>query len=439
MMSKIFRILFAVFITVIIFFLENYEYIGEFYFYVILFWGIFDILHKKRIELIHVWNAAFAFIILSEVFASYYYYNNSMLVALKYLITANNLIFIGYVSLSKVSYYNKPIYNGPKPGNTGGLVLLISILFYTWFKSYTALNAIEYGRLGGGGGGEQEADYTLIRSIVNALGFILPALVAYYFLIIKKGSNFFAIILVLPVFIVQFLIGTRFPLLFSALGYVFVVISKHSQKKVTFKTQVILFVSVIVLFFGSKLMKDFRNQGFNTFQNDQAALDLTNEKGFAETILGLGSPEGVLDMTSLMFEHFQNHSFLYGKSSSFIFYFWVPRSVWEDKPKMLGYWFIRKYRSGFSSGHSASFGFTGELYSDFGLFSLIPVFFIGRALKIGETYKQMALKSGSYKMVLGAMLYPYTFFFVRSPITATMSFLGILFFHMVFKKILFKG
>ena len=104
---------------------------------------------------------------------------------------------------------------------------------------------------------------------------------------------------------------------------------------------------------------------------------------------------------------------------------------------MLGYWFIRLYRGGFGEGHSASFGFTGDLYADFGLFSLLIVFFLGRLLKTADNYRRRAFISGGYNTVLGAMFYPFVFFFVRSPITSTMTFLGILVIYFVMKRVMF--
>ena len=104
---------------------------------------------------------------------------------------------------------------------------------------------------------------------------------------------------------------------------------------------------------------------------------------------------------------------------------------------MLGYWFIRKYRTGFGDGHSASFGFTGDLFADFGYFSLFFIFIIGRLIKFAEKFSEKSLSSKNYNVIIGSMLFPYVFFFVRSPITASMTFFGILFFFYIFKRVIF--
>lgn len=184
-------------------------------------------------------------------------------------------------------------------------------------------------------------------------------------------------------------------------------------------------------------MKQIRATGTSDFKN--ITILNNNENTDLLTIFAdNSSPEGVIDMTNLLFNYFETNDYMYGSSSSFILYFWIPRSIWPDKPSMLGYWLVRKFRSGFSSGHSASFGFTGDLYADFGLFSLVFIFLIGKLLKFGEYFKSWALKSNGYVIVLGAMTFPYVFFFVRSPVTSTMNFLGILFFYFLIKKLIFK-
>ena len=158
--------------------------------------------------------------------------------------------------------------------------------------------------------------------------------------------------------------------------------------------------------------------------------------GIAKNILSFGSNEGVVDMTALLIKHFNTNPHLYGESSSFLLYFWIPRSFWPNKPTMLGNWFIREYRSGFSEGHSASFGFTGDLYADFGYFSLFFIFILGILLKRAENFKDKAINSNNFNIILGAMLYPFVFFFVRSPVTSIITFLSIILYYKLFKNIL---
>jgi hypothetical protein len=105
---------------------------------------------------------------------------------------------------------------------------------------------------------------------------------------------------------------------------------------------------------------------------------------------------------------------------------------------MLGYWLVRKYRSGFSEAQSVSFGFTGEIYSDFGYMSLMFLFILGRVLRKAENFRRAAFQEKGYSVILAAMLYPYVFFFVRSPITATINFAGILAIYLIIRSVILK-
>jgi hypothetical protein len=127
---------------------------------------------------------------------------------------------------------------------------------------------------------------------------------------------------------------------------------------------------------------------------------------------------------------------MYGLASSYIFIFWIPRAIWPDKPTMLGYWLIREYGSGFSDSHSASFGFTGDLYADFGNFSLLICFFIGIVIGLLQKQVNKNLQSNSYSNTLFVMLYPATFFYVRSPQTSLISYIGVAVIYLIIKLII---
>src|SRR5690606_3053973 len=139
-----------------------------------------------------------------------------------------------------------------------------------------------------------------------------------------------------------------------------------------------------------------------------------------------------------MFTHFEAHPHTYGSSIAFLTYFWIPRAIWPDKPTMLGHWLIREYRSGFGSGHSSSFGFTGELFADFGYYSLFFVFLLVIILNWANQFNTFYLSQPrSYTKILVVMIFSYVFFFVRSPITATMTFLVLLVVQYLIRKMLF--
>lgn len=432
-MKRVLIILFILLITIFVFLFIDYKTLGSFYFYTLFSFLLINIIINKTISLIDVWNFAFIFIVLSEVFSSLIVVTENHLDGLKYLITANNLINVGYFSKRKVNI-NLSIKREVFANKRYTLYLIIFLIcFYFLSEIPRAVYIFSVGRNIAYSEAEEE---NLLGPLINALGFILPAISTYYFSIVKGKSLWISFLFSTPIFIVLFLGGTRFPLLFSFIGFLFVAQSKI-ESKFSLKKGALVVLSLVSLLLVTQLMKHFRS----STQKDKEFVLVTSDYenvSVAEYLSSYMSAEGTIDMTSLMFKHFKSNNHLYGKSTLFITYFWIPRQVWPDKPTMIGYWFIRKYRSNFGDSYSASFGFTGDLYADFGLFSLFFVFLIGRAIKYAENFKNCALKSKNYSIILGAMIFPYIFFFVRSPITATMNFLAILFFFYFFKRIIFS-
>lgn len=421
-------------ISVSFFLFTNYLQLGSYYFYCILSFLTLDIYFKRNIELIHVWNVAFLFIILSEVFTSDVIgFRDNIIEVLQYIFISNNLIYLGYLSnKSSIVRDKKTSISVNKNPKYISFFLFLLITFYFGFKIKTAIITFTVGRNIISG---ESTDSFILGAIFNALGFVLPAIIAYYFVTIRQRSISFAFLLSSPIFFILFLNGTRFPMLFAILGFGLVIKSKFDLRN-KFKSYVVLTSLLVGLLFTSSLMRHLRST--TTKDNDFSFVSNMNTgKSFPYYASTFMSPEGVLDMNTLMFEYFETNDHLYGSSSGFITYFWVPRYIWPEKPTMLGYWFIREYRSGFSVGHSSSFGFTGDFYADFKYFSLIIFFFMGRVLKSLETFRSNI--NENFEIVLGAMLFPYVFFFVRSPITATINFFGILFFYYLFKRLIFKN
>jgi oligosaccharide repeat unit polymerase len=378
--------------------------------------------------LISIWSIGFIYIILSEVFLIWKENSNVYaLNALIFLIIANNTIIIGYYSKKSISYdfvnVERYAYSSKKFGKW---LLILSVIFYVIMTWKNAVTSFALGR-----NTDTYGESFVIESVVSAMGLILPSIIVFYFYFVEKKSIAIPFFLSLPIFVIVFMSGTRFPLLFSFLGF-FLTYQNVNDVKISAKRILIIGSAVLVLLSASSAMKEFRT---GIKDNIVSKSSEVKYKDFPTYISQNFSNEGVIDMTALLLWHFESHEHLYGESSSFLLYFWVPREVWNDKPTMLGNWFIRQYRSGFASGHSSSFGFPGDLYADFGYFSLLFIFFIGRLIKRADNFKDKALASKSYSVILGAMLFPYIFLAVRSPITATMTFLGTVFFFYVFKRI----
>ena len=420
MIKNLPKIIIAVFVSLIVLLYNSYYDLGVFYFYAIIGFLIYDVVRTKKIQLLHIWNGAFLFIILSEVFVRD---NMSLykLEALKFLIIANNIVFIGYYFKRKRHFKLKQKKKegsfSNRTNKSIGVLLILVVFLYVLYKYKYALVSYTLGR----DIARHSIESNLLDSIFNSIELVLPAIIVYYFHFIKHKHIIVSFLVSLPIFIILVLIGTRFPLLFSVLGFVLTMNAVSVNSK-SFKKYLLLGGVAIFLIGASTYMREVRLSSSKN-QSTYYAEEKEAYKYVPTYLSQYMSPEGVLDMNSLMFEHFDNNSHLYGASSSFLFYFWIPRSVWPDKPKMLGYWLIREHRSGFGDAHNVSYGFTGELFADFGYFALIFTFFIGILLRVGEDFKDYVFHSESYSIILGAMLYPYVFFFVRSPLTSTINFL----------------
>ena len=190
----------------------------------------------------------------------------------------------------------------------------------------------------------------------------------------------------------------------------------------------------------SGLIKQIRNTSLVDYFNETHVRDSESNAPWLVNIAENMSPEGVVEMTVLSDDYFSKHEYHYGRESGFILYFWIPRFIWPSKPTQLDHWLIREYMV-VSENHSSASGFTGELKADFGLFSLIFVFFIGYILKRLDDYVKMYLSYSdrSFNTVIASSIIPYVFFFVRSPLTSSYSFLfGIALFFFL-RKVLCKN
>lgn len=434
-MIKYIILLLNLFLSVLLLFQDSVFVIGEFHLYGLLIIMIFNYFEQRTITLLQVWLLAFVFIIVSE----------SILIepvartieAVRFLFFANNLIVFGYyLSFLKFNTKRTTLSSSIKPSKLFIYIIILFLLFYIVYRGPRAIMQFSYGRKGAAGLNDS---IFILGSFTSALAYLLPSVIAYYFKVVKNVKSILPPLMVsMPIFIILFIGGTRFPLLFSFGGFLIVSQTNYSGN-IRINLKVILLALLLV---GSAtIMRDLRNKGIkHLFANQNVQLFEENQSlRFSEQIASKMSSEGIIDMTELMMNHFDNNPHMNGKSSAFITYFWIPRAIWPNKPTMLGNWLIRKYRSGFGESHSSSFGFTGDLYADFGYFSLVVVFFIGMILRWADGFRQFYLSSGdSFKQILAAMLYSYVFFFVRSPQTSTFTFLSILLLYGVFRKLLFK-
>lgn len=435
-MYKYIILFLTLFLTVFTLLSDSILLIGEVNLVLLLLIIALNYIDNKSITNLQIWLAGFIFIIVSE--SILIESGGNVLNAIKFVFSANYIMIYGYYFPIKFKKYSQPMLKNINVNSSKWTIYMIILTLFVYIIYFfpTALRSFKYGRHG------SPDDYTndanvFISSFIYSIGFILPSIIIYYYKEIKKKKNLmFPFLLCLPIFIILFIGGSRFPLLFSFLGFA-IMVQNNRSKKITLNIKFIGLILLLLL--STQLMIEFRNQGFANFENNSNTDISVIDERLSKRIASQMSPEGVIDMTALSMTYFESHSHTYGKTTLFITYFWIPRSIWPDKPTMIGHWLIREYRSGFGSQHSASFGFTGELYADFGYFSLFFVFLIGIILRWSEQFKNYYLsQDNAFQKVLIAMIFSYVFFFVRSPMTSTINFIGILAVYFLFKKLLFN-
>lgn len=265
-------------------------------------------------------------------------------------------------------------------------------------------------------------EVSVFRQILSAISLALPALLAFYFSKRKSSSKWLAFfnsfILALPFFIVIIASGIRFHLLFSVIGFIIIWIYRKSFS--LFSISLIFIFAVVFTFFSFSIKS---KKGILAGERIERGVNYYDE--------ALYNVEGIIYYTALEFRYFNNAEYHLGKETAFILYFWVPRFIWPDKPEMMAYWLIRTLgTTGFDKGHSAEHGFAGYAYADFGwiggvVFSFcigILLFSLERNIVNAFEYKK------DFSMLYTVFLFPWTFFFVRSPITSTLVIFGILLF-----------
>lgn len=380
--------------------------LAEYHLYLLGVLALIEIGQVKAISLYSVWIAGFIYIILSEMILSPG--GNIYDWTVRYLLSANNVVLLGYSIAANKQLYNYKKTNFSTNSKFFPLLLIILMVFYMYNMLPKVSMSYLYGRqlvstMGSG---------SLLGLINGALGLVLPTLIAYYVVHIKKGNKWLALLLVLPIFLFLIILSTRFKLLFSVIPF-FLVSGFLNFEKVNFKSSILLFVAAIILSMFSQLTKVNRNESYiNRWDN----LELeASGQNLAEIIAHQCSPEGCVGMTQLAERYFENHEHTYGKSIGFITYFWVPRAVWPNKPTQVDYWLPRYFNPKMADTASTASGFTGELRADFGYFSFIFLFFLGILLKRCNNFLKYYNygRMPCYESIYASLLIPTTFFALR--------------------------
>ena len=386
----------------------------------------------RRFTLFQTWNAAYVYVIISEMILISHrsIITQEYQFAIAFLLLANAIFIVGYELahfhetewITKNAYFlkHKKLF----------ITLIFSfILFYIYYKYGRAVTNFYGVRKVGNALGSG----SVMRIVVNAVGMVTPALIGYYFVYHTK-NKWISLFFVVPLVIIQFMISTRFRVLYMVLPYL-IIMNILPYKLDKLRRLLALFLLLVVFSVGSTYLKKYR---YTSFQEDLdfSALYARSSDPFVSTANKM-SPEGVVHMTMLANDYFKLRPLSYGREITYFAYFWIPRRFWEDKPTPLDYWLIREYETIGESVTTAS-GFTGEIRADFGHYCLIIVFLWGFAVKYLDMFVIVKnRKDKSYDKVITALFFPWIFFFVRSPNTATIPFLLEIMLLLFIRRVLF--
>lgn len=401
----------------------------------------FNFRKVKAFNMYQVWIVSYIFIIWSEmcIIANNREFDVSYITPFIRFSVANACLLLGYLFYkgnTKISF-RSDINVFDKKG-WFAVVLLFLAAFFIYEKNRIAMINYYEGRSLSSAQGAT----SLLKSLTDALGLLLPALIAYYIKYIRKWPVIVSVAIVFPIFLLQLFLSTRYKFLFSVLPFL-VITDIFNVKYKGKKNFVLLAVCFLLFILLSSYIKNNRAAGFENVEESFFALDndVSETDKFTVKFAAQMSPEGVVRMARYADKYFSDHDLHQGKETAFIFYFWIPRSVWPDKPVLLDYWLIREFNPYVSDSFSSASGFIGELRADFGWGCLFFIFLFGMLLRRLDSYCNAVFseKKGSFEIVLAAILFPWIFFFVRSPITSTMALSMELIIYYILSKVFVKG
>ena len=343
----------------------------------------------------------------------------SFAIAARCINAANAAFLLGHALVYVERPLSSPVYRARLLRKPGSLGLYFVALLYGLFLVTNlplALAAAIEGRAAG------HPALTLSErpwfAALSAAGMVLPALISCVLRMRWPGRRIGAALIVLatPIFVIQFALGTRFALLYSFTGMMMIVLSAREFSRWRYLRLGILST---LLFACGTLMAATRAGGFR-HSSVQMTLDYLTDTRLVQS-------EGAVHVAARIVDYMDTHAPLYGKSSAAMLVSWVPRELWEQKPTFLGYWFIREYGGArYSEGHSAAAGFVGDALLDFGPSGAVMVWLmIGLAFGGVERWaRRMIVERSSPGLLAAAMLYPATYFAVRSFDTAFITYIG---------------
>jgi len=366
------------------------------------------------------WQIGFAFIICLDgiLMKEKIVYTTSITIYYRVAIMfciSNLLIIWRYRHLEKKL---KPRINHSLVSPNATLFLIIAFL-YSFFMlnslpgAYVALLKSRFEIIAEssfGGLSTSRSLFDLFASFVNQYsGYILPSLIFIWN--IKKYTLNKALLIAFffsaPIWAIYLVGGTRHHILYSFLTMIGCY-TLLKLKKFELKSQHILIL--ILAYFVSNTVLEARKYGLLNY--------LTGKKDKRYSRLKRTITDETTVYMGFVLDYYNKNNFEYGSSTAAILMFWIPRSIWHEKPTQFGYWFIRAYyggEKGFSSKHSAPASYIAPVYSDFGYLGVITLsLLIGYLLNYADTYFNRKKEIEDFrKLILIAFFLASAFFLPR--------------------------
>lgn len=377
---------------------------------------VLEIFQRRRVNLLIVFFTAFVYMVPAEGILNYQnlysrWGTENVTTAIRFLIASSSAIFVGYKigggSILMRSWYpDRDIGANFYVNHKRSLVFILLLFTFIFFVSHFQ-NTI-YGLLSGRGSAFPHS-YSVI---VYSAAYITVGL----WTVIFKGNVLKTIFFSSPIILTFFATGTRFLLLFL----IFILFFKELYfLKVKYLWRIV-FVTIILL----TTVDVVRQSRLGGIANISEIQNTTNVSGanptLTESIVRHGSREGLIRNIAMINDYTSKNGHTYGRSIGFLAIFWIPRSVWVEKPVMLDSWLIREYETGFSSGHSSASSYGGELLMDFGFFfSCIILCFAGFMLYRLDRWILDVYNKSFRNYILSGFILGWVFFATRSLLTAT--------------------
>jgi oligosaccharide repeat unit polymerase len=319
------------------------------------------------------------------------------------LLRSFNLYEHKYVNYTTIKFKNKNLFY---------VLLLFMVAIFLTFMAKKAIKISSLGRLGGNYEITTYNDIpvtSLLDLFLNSyttMGYVLPALLLYFkYYHNNKLFNYLPYFLIPPIILMQILIGSRTYVLYTLIG----ILIMYQSRVTRINWSRALFIGIIMIFLSS-LMLNYRNFGFSNVQISSVSNRVNKD---------ISSPSDAVLWQCRIVEYYDNnHEYENGVNLLTTLSFWIPRSIWLNKPTMIDYWFIRAYvtEKDFGVNHSVVTGFSGLFYSDFGFWrGLLCCVFLG--LFIGQMeffiFKSVINKRDPY-IVFASLSFGIILFFVRA-------------------------